>query len=67
MICTLGIGWLLWALATSGKGRTPVKKLLSLTVQQRDHMSIDHNDLLRHAYSTCRPHYEALFAHHLVA
>ncbi len=35
------------------------------SVQQRDHMSIDHNDLLRHAYPTCRPHYEALFMHRL--
>jgi len=38
MICTLGIGWLLWALTTAGKGQTPAKKLLSLTVvDERTH------------------------------
>ena len=38
VICTLGIGWFLWALTTAGKGQTPAKKLLSLTVvDERTH------------------------------
>ena len=38
MVCTLCIGWLLWALTTAGKGQTPAKKLLSLTVvDERTH------------------------------
>ena len=47
--------------------RRSLLALTGLTVQQRDYVSIDHSDLLRHAYSTCRPHYEALFAHRLMA
>ena len=46
--------------------RRSLLALTGLTVQQRDYVSIDHSDLLRHTYSTCRPHYETLFTHRLM-
>jgi len=50
----------------SGSWHDNLRASTGLTVQQRDYVSIDHNDLLRHTYSTCRPHYEALFTHRLM-
>lgn len=32
MIVTLGIGWIIWAIALRGTGQTPAKKMMNLTI-----------------------------------
>jgi uncharacterized RDD family membrane protein YckC len=36
MVVTLGIGWMIWAMTTVGRGQTPAKKLLNYRVISSD-------------------------------
>ena len=51
----------------SGTWHDNLSQSTALAPQQRDYVSIDHNQFLIDAYEACLPHYQALYQHRLTA